>query len=139
MNHSWLSDYAEDIELDEEATQVIIQDLAAFRKQNVFQTGVVSLLAGMKMQASELVNLKAMFLKYDTSKDGFLSLDELIIGMTEVLGTFKANTSDWSELIEQLDTNGDGKIDYGEFITAAVDRQKLLNLQNLEVAFNLFD
>ena len=54
-------------------------------------------------------------------------MDELRNGMAGVLGKLKAGTSDWSELIEQLDTNGDGKIDYGEFITAAVNRQKLLN------------
>ena len=58
-------------------------------------------------------------------------MDELRAGMTDVLGTLKAQTSDWSELIDQLDTNGDGKIDYGEFITAAVNRQKLLNEQNI--------
>ena len=80
-----------------------------------------------------------MFIKYDTSRDGFLSLDELREGMTEVLGTLKAQTADWSELIDQLDTNGDGKIDYGEFITAAVNRQKLLNEQNIKLAFEIFD
>ena len=48
--------------------------MAAFRKQNRFQSGVVSLLSHMKLQASELVNLKQMFIKYDTSRDGFLSL-----------------------------------------------------------------
>ena len=59
--------------------------------------------------------------------------------MTEVLGTVKAQTSDWSELIDQLDTNGDGKIDYGEFITAAINRQKLLNEQNIKTAFEIID
>lgn len=54
----------------------------------------------MKVQASELVNLKQMFIKYDTSKDGFLSLDELRVGMSEVMGTLISQTSDWSDLIE---------------------------------------
>lgn len=47
--------------------------------------------------------------------------------MGKVMGTFKANSSDWSQLIEQLDTNNDGKIDYGEFIGAAINKQKLLS------------
>ena len=59
--------------------------------------------------------------------------------MNEILGSMKASCSDWSDLIEQLDKNGDGKIDYGEFITAAVDRAKLINEQNLDMAFKLFD
>ena len=41
--------------------------------------------------------------------------------------------------MHQLDTNRDGKIDYGEFITAAVNRTKLLNEENLRIAFTLFD
>ena len=127
LNHPWLADNTEESEIDKEVADEIINDLAAFRKQNRFQTGVVSLLSHMKVQASELVNLKSMFIRYDTSKDGFLSPDELRNGLSEVLGVLKAQTSDWSEIIEQLDTNGDGLIDYSEFITAAINRQKLLN------------
>ena len=41
--------------------------------------------------------------------------------------------------MSQLDTNHDGKIDYGEFITAAVNRTKILNEENLRIAFNIFD
>lgn len=59
--------------------------------------------------------------------------------MATVLGEFKAGSSDWQTLIEQLDTNNDGKIDYGEFISAAVNRATLLSKQNLEIAFKMFD
>ena len=59
--------------------------------------------------------------------------------MSNILGTLKAQASDWEELVEQLDINGDGKIDYQEFITAAVNRAKLINDQNLEMAFKMFD
>ena len=32
--------------------------------------------------------------------------------MGKVLGPIKADSPDWIELVEQLDINGDGKIDY---------------------------
>ena len=80
-----------------------------------------------------------MFIKCDTSQDGFLSLEELRNGMNEILGSLKAQACDWSELVEQLDANGDGQIDYGEFINAAVNRAKMLNEENLDMAFQLFD
>ena len=79
-----------------------------------------------------------MFLQVDTSNDGFLSLDEIKQGMGKVLGSLQADSQDWIDLVEQLDTNGDGKIDYSEFITAAVNRARLLNSQNLEIAFKMF-
>ena len=59
--------------------------------------------------------------------------------MSQILGELKSHSSDWQTLIEQLDTNNDGKIDYSEFITAAVNRAKILSSQNLEIAFKMFD
>ena len=59
--------------------------------------------------------------------------------MGQVLGLMRAGAQDWHELVHQLDTNQDGKIDYGEFITAAVNRTRLLNEENLRIAFNLLD
>ena len=51
----------------------------------------------------------------------------------------RAGSQDWNDLVHQLDTNRDGKIDYGEFITAAVNRARLINEENLRIAFNMFD
>ena len=59
--------------------------------------------------------------------------------MSSILGSLKAQASDWEELVEHLDINGDGRIDYQEFITAAVNRVKLINDQNLATAFKMFD
>ena len=41
--------------------------------------------------------------------------------------------------MNSCDLDGDGKIDYAEFIQAAIDHKHLLNKQNLEIAFNMFD
>ena len=60
----------------------MIEDMAAFRKQSVFQTGVVSLLSALKVQSDELVNMRQMFLRLDSSQDGFLSIEELQVGMS---------------------------------------------------------
>ena len=37
------------------------------------------------------------------------------------------------------DLDGDGKIDYSEFIQSAIDHKHLLNKSNLEIAFEMFD
>ena len=42
-------------------------------------------------------------------------------------------------MIAAMDTDGDGKIDYTEFITAAFNREILLSKSNLDVAFKIFD
>lgn len=38
-----------------------------------------------------------------------------------------------------MDTNNDGRIDYGEFITAMTNKDRLLNEENLRIAFDIFD
>ena len=61
--------------------------------------------------------------------------------MDQVLGFLHSSSeeNDWDDLVKQLDTNHDGKIDYGEFISAAVNRARLINEDNLRLAFNMFD
>ena len=67
LNHAWLQGNCEAVNIDESIANEIIHDMAAFRKQNVFQTGVVSLLGALRVQSEELVNMKKMFLRLDTS------------------------------------------------------------------------
>lgn len=38
-----------------------------------------------------------------------------------------------------MDTDGDGEIDYTEFITAAFNKKSLLTKVNLDAAFKTFD
>ena len=80
-----------------------------------------------------------MFLKLDTSRDGKLSVEEIRDGMDSVLGIFKGNKHEYQSLMNSLDKDGNGVIDYQEFITAAIDKVALLNRQNLMAAFKLLD
>ena len=47
----------------------------------------------------------------------------------------KLNTTDYQSLMASLDKDGNGVIDYQEFITAAIDKVALLNKKNLISAF----
>lgn len=38
-----------------------------------------------------------------------------------------------------MDSNGDGQIDFNEFLAAAYDRKKLLSDSNIKIAFDMFD
>ena len=41
----------------------------------------------------------------------------------------------YQELMQTIDKDGNGVIDYTEFITAAIDKAALLNMKNLISAF----
>ena len=80
-----------------------------------------------------------MFLKLDTNNDGHLTLDELEQGMQEIAQIFHVEEPDVREMLRAADDNGDGKIDYTEFIAAAYKKDQLLTQQNLKGAFRLID
>ena len=59
--------------------------------------------------------------------------------MADIMEIFHIDEEDWEKMVNAMDTDGDGKIDYTEFITAAYNRELLLSQQNLQIAFKMFD
>ena len=59
--------------------------------------------------------------------------------MGDIMEIFHIDEEDWDKMVNAMDTDGDGKIDYTEFITAAYNRELLLSQQNLQIAFKMFD
>ena len=59
--------------------------------------------------------------------------------MDQITGQAKGNMKDYVELMKSLDRDGNGSIDYTEFITGAIDKATLLNVDNLTAAFKLLD
>jgi calcium-dependent protein kinase len=41
--------------------------------------------------------------------------------------------------MKSVDLDGNGSIDYNEFLTATINREKILSTKNLEMAFQTFD
>jgi len=78
-----------------------------------------------------------MFKQLDTSQDGILSRDEIEGGLDILVG--KIGNLDYEDLLLSMDRNGDGQVDYHEFITAAVDKITLLNENSLVQAFRVID
>ena len=83
----------------------------------------------------ELEQLRKIFVALDKSQDGLLSLDEIRTGLTQIMGHVRGNLSEFEELMKALDKNCNGVIDYTEFLTAAVSKQRLLSQDNLKLAF----
>jgi len=98
-------------------------------------------MVGFKASSEELEKLKQLFLSLDTSKDGTLSVEELKEGMERIEkqlgGSHKV--TEYQDLMASLDKDGNGVIDYAEFLTGAIDKASLLSKQNLLDAFKLLD
>ena len=114
-------------------------NLANFTKTSTFQSGVISFIANMQTKSTELEDLRNLFKKLDSSNDGFLDRKEIQDGMADIMEIFHIDEDDWDKMVNAMDSDGDGKIDYTEFITAAFNRELLLSQQNLGIAFKMFD
>jgi serine/threonine protein kinase len=89
LEHPWIKtiperDIAEKVKID------IVSNLNNFKKADVFQSGVMSIITNLMTTATELDELDQMFMNFDTNNDGTLSPEEIREGMTEVLGLFEA-------------------------------------------------
>jgi calcium-dependent protein kinase len=67
--------------------------------------------------------------------DGCIDREELIMAYEKVRkkhgGTFSPD-----EILRQLDTDGNGQIEYSEFLIATMDLKKALSKDNLKAAFH---
>mmetsp|Transcript_15447 Transcript_15447/g.15046 ORF Transcript_15447/g.15046 Transcript_15447/m.15046 type:complete len:230 (-) Transcript_15447:108-797(-) len=93
---------------------------------------------------TEKQRLQEIFQAFDKNGDGQLDHEELIEGYTEFFeGDRERAELEVGEMMEKLDFNNNGSIDYSEFIIANLDSQKysyqLLQEDKLKEAFNLFD
>ena len=78
-------------------------------------------------------------MKLDKTHDGTLTSEEIQEGLTNVMGNVRGNLKEFEKLMIALDRDGNGVIDYSEFLTAAVDKHKLLSKDNMRTAFKMID
>jgi len=115
------------------------QNLHKFTQTTSFQSGVCSILANLMTKTADLKDLHKMFMQWDKDNNGELSLDELKENMNEIKDLFNLEESDVLAMMKKADSNGDGNVDYSEFIAAAFDKVKLITEPNLKAAFKIFD
>ena len=92
------------------------------------------------------VYFKKVFNKLDVDKNGRLSMQDLRNGLLSedtTRNSFTSNRSDksisYNNVLDKCDFDGDGKLDFGEFIQAAVCQSTIINKESVEMIFKLFD
>ncbi|KAK3445044.1 hypothetical protein EUGRSUZ_A00519 [Eucalyptus grandis] len=89
------------------------------------------------LSVEEVEGIKDMFKKMDVDDDGIISIEELKAGLRN-FGSQLAE-SDVQMLIEAVDANGKGSLDYGEFLAVSLHLQRVANDEHLRKAFSYFD
>lgn len=97
------------------------------------------MIVNLKATSDELEELNVMFEKFDTNHDGEISMDELKVGMKEIMDPWNYDNADWQSYFDAIDVDKDGKLSYAEFTTAAFSRARMLTDKNIDAVFAVFD
>ncbi|KAJ0575091.1 putative protein kinase CAMK-CDPK family [Helianthus annuus] len=132
--HPWLKEGGE--ALDKPIDSAVLSRMKQFRAMNKFKKLALKVIAE-SMSEEEIKGLKATFVNMDTDKSGSITYEELKTGLAR-LGS-KLSEAEVKQLMEAADVDGNGTIDYIEFITATMHRHRLERDEHLYKAFCHFD
>lgn len=130
----WIQDAVAAADSDDNLLAEQLQSLKSFASVSRFKRVSHVLLAQAKDH--NMVDLKRCFLAMDKDGNGMLSMQEMKDAFSSVSGIDEAELT---RLFEAIDSNGDEKIEYGEFLSFCMMQQLDNSEQAAWVAFKAFD
>ncbi|KAJ6791710.1 calcium-dependent protein kinase 20-like isoform X1 [Iris pallida] len=134
LDHPWLQNAkkAPNVNLGE-TVRARLQQFSVMNKLKKRALRVVA----EHLSVEEVADIKKMFSKMDINKNGKITLEELKHGLHK-LG-HKITDADVKILMDAADVDGNGTLDYGEFVAVSIHIQKIGNDEHLRKAFAFFD
>jgi calcium-dependent protein kinase len=118
--------------------KTIINNLKSFHAEQQLQHVVLTMIVHNLAQRDDVLELRKVFLSFDENGDGRIAKDELAKGLGQIMPSSQAK-NEVDKIMSHVDVDNSGFIEYEEFLRASLNKQKILTLENLQYAFNLFD
>jgi len=134
LKHPWLREGGE--ASDKPIDSAVLSRMKQFRAMNKLKKLALKVIAE-NIDTEEIQGLKAMFANIDTDNSGTITYEELKEGLAK-LGS-RLTEAEVKQLMDAADVDGNGSIDYIEFITATMHRHRLESNENVYKAFQHFD
>ena len=98
-------------------------------------------MAGHMATKTQQTELRKSFNQWDENGDGLIQKSEFINGFRKLHPNQPHEVVDARacEIFVHADTDNSGAIDFGEWCTATINQNTLLNEKNMRAAFALFD
>lgn len=116
-------------------SNLTMSNLKNFALANKLKKASLNVIA-TQLTDSAIRDLKDMFINMDENNDGTLSIGELKEGLKEAGVVIPGDVED---MMEAIDTDGSGVIDYSEFLAATMDKRKYIQEDVCWRAFKVFD
>ncbi|KAK4259001.1 hypothetical protein QN277_005381 [Acacia crassicarpa] len=134
LEHPWIREGGE--ASDKPIDSAVLLRMKQFRAMNKLKKLALKVIAE-NLSEEEIKGLKAMFTNMDTDNSGSITYEELKTGLARI-GS-QLSEAEVKQLMEAADVDGNGTIDYIEFISATMHRHRLERDEHLYKAFQYFD
>jgi calcium-dependent protein kinase len=139
LNNEWIERYSDPSKVEIETMLESTRNLQKFQAISELHKAVLSYMTEHFMSFEREKKVREVFANFDTNHDGQLSKAELIKGYTVLIGSEEEAKVRVESIMEQLDMNKNGTIDYKEFLVANFEKEKMTNQNALKQAFDFFD
>ena len=142
LNHQWFKDHGtkelyNQIE-DENIIKRLITNLQHYKRESALQETALAFLVHNFPQIPDVINACKLFNQIDIDDDGKINKDELYKGLKNRLRV-KDLKKEIDIIFRNLDMDGNGYIEYEEFIRGAVNKEFFVSDEIIEFAFRFFD
>jgi calcium-dependent protein kinase len=135
LNHEWIRKRAP---LAKQVTLSVsfVDKLRGFRSHNKLKKAALAIIA-QQLNDEKIKQLRDTFISFDANGDGLLTEVELREGLAKA--GLKDVPPDLQQILQGVDSDGSGVIDYTEFLAATLDKRAYLQQELCWAAFLLFD
>jgi len=117
---------------------VAVSGLRSFRGDVKLQQAVSTFITTQLLTKEETQHWRDVFNSIDSNGDGHLSREEMIEGLSKTMPAEEAE-AEVEKIMQQVDTDQSGHIDYTEFLNASASLGKQMSTSVLEKAFKMID
>jgi calcium-dependent protein kinase len=115
-----------------------LTNLQNFNAQSKLKQATYAFIASQLLTKQEKEQIDKVFRAMDLNGDGKLQKDEIKKGYAEYFGR-NLTDQEVDELFARVDGDGNGEIEYTEFVVATLNEKNLLSNNKLQTAFKMFD
>ena len=136
LNDKWIQGLAKRAK---EPIRESFNNISNFKIQCILQRIVMTFIANRLQTQEEQRKLSQEFNAIDTNGDGLLQREELVEAYIKLGKTHMEANTMVMEILEKIDSNDNGNVDFSEFLTANLKKHEAIEDMQLMEAFKLFD
>jgi len=138
LNDPWIQKMCSKDEVDRPLAVTGLTNLKSFRADRKLQEATWVYLVNYVSTVEEKAEFLKTFQALDLNADGKLTREELLLGYRKFMEGEEAE-KEVDSIMKTVDLDGNGYVDYTEFIMGSINRKKMLSKEKLEQTFKTFD